>query len=99
MSRVLRLALAAMSLALLAGCAAVVDRPVRPSLFDMGPLPPLSPPIDRPVHHPGAAGQQRHRHRRERQAQDPAHCAPPGAVKPCSPGPGEQGFTPPGETP
>ncbi|KQT12488.1 ABC-type transport auxiliary lipoprotein family protein [Ramlibacter sp. Leaf400] len=48
MSRVLRLALAAVSLALLAGCAAVVDRPVRPSLFDMGPLPPLSPPIDRP---------------------------------------------------
>jgi cholesterol transport system auxiliary component len=39
---------AALSLALLAGCSSFVDRPVRPSLFDLGPLPPITPPIERP---------------------------------------------------
>jgi cholesterol transport system auxiliary component len=32
----------------LAGCAGIVDRPQRPALFDMGPLPPLVSPIQRP---------------------------------------------------
>lgn len=35
-------------LLLLSACAGFVDRPVRPTLFDMGPLPPLSLPIERP---------------------------------------------------
>jgi cholesterol transport system auxiliary component len=33
---------------LLAGCAGIVDRPQRPSLFDMGPLPPITAPLERP---------------------------------------------------
>lgn len=32
----------------LAGCSSFVDKPERPSLFDMGPLPPLTAPVDRP---------------------------------------------------
>jgi len=42
-----RLAVLAAALAL-AGCAGIVDRPQRPTLFDMGPLPPLVAPIERP---------------------------------------------------
>ncbi|TFZ06949.1 hypothetical protein EZ313_10120 [Ramlibacter henchirensis] len=48
MSRFLRGAATVLSMAVLAGCANIVDRPVRPSLFDMGPLPPITPPIERP---------------------------------------------------
>lgn len=47
MNRPLRRLAAALSILLLAGCAGFVDRPVRPMLFDMGPLPPLSPPVER----------------------------------------------------
>lgn len=47
MNRILPRAAAALSIALLAGCAGFVDRPVRPVLFDMGPLPPLTAPVDR----------------------------------------------------
>lgn len=41
-------AAAALSIGLLAGCAGIVDKPVRPALFDMGPLPPIAAPIQRP---------------------------------------------------
>jgi cholesterol transport system auxiliary component len=47
MSRIFPRLAAALSVALLAGCAGFVDRPVRPVLFDMGPLPPLTAPVDR----------------------------------------------------
>ena len=41
-------ALAAMaSLALLAGCAGFIERPRRPAVFDLGPLPPPSSPAQR----------------------------------------------------
>ncbi|WBY00267.1 ABC-type transport auxiliary lipoprotein family protein [Ramlibacter tataouinensis] len=45
--RILARAAAALSLLLLAACASIVDKPVRPTLFDMGPLPPITPPIER----------------------------------------------------
>ncbi|HYD76222.1 ABC-type transport auxiliary lipoprotein family protein [Ramlibacter sp.] len=48
MTRILSRAAAVLSLLLLAACASIVDKPVRPTLFDMGPLPPISPPIERP---------------------------------------------------
>jgi cholesterol transport system auxiliary component len=48
MNRTIRRAAAALSMLALAGCASIVDKPVRPSLFDMGPLPPISAPIERP---------------------------------------------------
>lgn len=47
MNRIARGAAAVLSIALLAGCAGFVDRPVRPVLFDMGPLPPITTPMDR----------------------------------------------------
>lgn len=34
--------------ALLAGCSGFVNRPERPLLFDMGPLPPIAAPVERP---------------------------------------------------
>ena len=48
MTRILSRAAAVLSLLLLAACANIVDKPVRPTLFDMGPLPPITPPIERP---------------------------------------------------
>jgi cholesterol transport system auxiliary component len=48
MTSTFRCAAAALAMALVAGCANVVDKPVRPALFDMGPLPPITPPIERP---------------------------------------------------
>jgi cholesterol transport system auxiliary component len=41
-------ALAALCAALLAGCSSIVDKPQRPNLFDMGPLPPLTQRVERP---------------------------------------------------
>jgi cholesterol transport system auxiliary component len=46
MKRLLPIVLA--GAALLAGCSSFVDKPERPSLFDMGPLPPLTAPVERP---------------------------------------------------
>jgi len=43
----LRPALLALAFAL-GGCAGLVDKPQRPALFDMGPLPPITPPVERP---------------------------------------------------
>lgn len=34
--------------AVLSGCSSFVNKPERPSLFDMGPLPPLTAPVERP---------------------------------------------------
>lgn len=48
MTRILSRSAALLALALLAACANIVDKPVRPNLFDMGPLPPITPPIERP---------------------------------------------------
>lgn len=48
MDRGLRVTCAALALSVLGGCAGFVDRPSRPVLFDMGPLPPITAPIDRP---------------------------------------------------
>ncbi len=42
------LAIAWLATACVAGCGSFVDKPQRPSLFDMGPLPPLTAPIERP---------------------------------------------------
>ncbi|CAA9417091.1 MAG: hypothetical protein AVDCRST_MAG51-1777 [uncultured Ramlibacter sp.] len=39
---------AALLLVLLAGCTSFVNRPERPALFDMGTLPPLTQPVERP---------------------------------------------------
>ena len=47
MNRMSARAAAVLSIALLAGCAGFVDRPVRPVLFDMGTLPPLTAPVER----------------------------------------------------
>ncbi|WP_332816196.1 ABC-type transport auxiliary lipoprotein family protein [Ramlibacter sp.] len=46
-TRALARASAALALLLLAACAGIVDKPVRPTLFDMGPLPPITAPIER----------------------------------------------------
>jgi cholesterol transport system auxiliary component len=42
-----RLCAACCALAL-AGCAGFIDKPQRPALFDMGPLPPIATPVERP---------------------------------------------------
>ena len=47
MNRIAGAAAAVLSIVLLAGCAGFVDRPVRPVLFDMGPLPPITRPMER----------------------------------------------------
>lgn len=44
----MRHALLLATAAAVAGCAGFVDKPQRPNLFDMGPLPPIAAPIERP---------------------------------------------------
>lgn len=49
MNRPITAAAAALALAALAGCAGLIDKPQRPALFDMGPLPPLTARVERPA--------------------------------------------------
>ncbi|TFY96618.1 ABC-type transport auxiliary lipoprotein family protein [Ramlibacter humi] len=49
MNRPLMAAAAALALAALAGCANLIDKPQRPALFDMGPLPHLTTRVERPA--------------------------------------------------